>query len=118
MKENNDCIKVRRKQLYSKHLIRRLTSQWQYGWVFLRVGKLAGQSSNKIYILYCTLLYFTVLYFRPEQFNFLFFEPAKLRFSKIGKKKFKSIPAKTENKERSWYFHVQMYFFVLVRISR
>ena len=29
---------------------------------------------------------------RPEQFNFLFFEPAKLRFSKIGKKNFKIHP--------------------------
>ena len=35
MKKNKDFIKVRRKQSYNKHLIRRLTSQ--YGWVFLRV---------------------------------------------------------------------------------
>ena len=61
-----DFIKVRRKQSYNKHLIRRLTSQ--YGWVFLLVElyfgspkglpkycqlvkiPLAGQPSNKIYL--------------------------------------------------------------------
>ena len=35
MKNNKDFMKVRRKQSYNKHLIRRLASQ--YGWVFLRV---------------------------------------------------------------------------------
>ena len=35
MKKKKDFIKVRRKQSYNKHLIRRLTSQ--YGWVFLLV---------------------------------------------------------------------------------
>ena len=35
IKRIKDFIKVRRKQLYNKHLIRRLTSQ--YGWVFLLV---------------------------------------------------------------------------------
>ena len=35
IKKKKDFIKVRRKQSYNKHLIRRLTSQ--YGWVFLLV---------------------------------------------------------------------------------
>ena len=34
---------------------------------------------------------------RPEQFNFLFFEPAELRFSKIGKKKLKN-PSRRKRK--------------------
>ena len=73
MKNNKDFMKVRRKQSYNKHLIRRLTSQ--YGWVFLLVelyfgspkgspkycwlvkypAILAGQPSNKIYLITTSL---------------------------------------------------------------
>ena len=55
----------------------------------------------------------------PEQFNFLFFEPAELRFSKIGKKLKKSILAKTKNKLKGLgIFMFKHIFFVLVHISR
>lgn len=41
-------------------------------------------------------------YRKPDQFNFLFYEPAKFRLLKIEKKN--PNPSKIENKERSEYF--------------
>ena len=52
MKNKKDFMKVRRKQLYNKHLIRRLTSQ--YGWVFLLVELYFG--SPKGSPKYCQLV--------------------------------------------------------------
>ena len=47
---------------------------------------------------------------RPEQFNFLFFEPTELRFSKI-EKKIEKIHLKTENKKRSWHIFSRLNIF-------
>ena len=52
MKKNKDFIKVRRKQSYNKHLIRRLTSQ--YGRVFLLVKLYFGSSKGSP--KYCRLV--------------------------------------------------------------
>ena len=53
---------------------------------------------------------------RPEQFIFLFFEPAKLRFSKLKKKIKKSIQnLKIKN---GFVIFPFKRFFVLVHISR
>ena len=53
IKNNKDFMKVRRKQSYNKHLIRRLTSQ--YGWVFLLV-ELYFAGSPKGSRKYCRLV--------------------------------------------------------------
>ena len=52
MKKNKDFIKVRRKQSYNKHLIRRLTSQ--YGWVLLLVELYFGSAKGSP--KYCRLV--------------------------------------------------------------